>query len=176
MCGLGAAWFEREHAAYGYRFPPVGERYELLEDALRLLPLMWGPGSPAFEGTHISTPEAVCYPRPLQERVPILVGGSGERRTLRLVAEHADACNLFGDPATVRHKVEVLRDFDHVAYLGPGEFFGEMGIVTGDRRNARVVAHDRCRLASMMTWEFQTMTEEFPEIAARVEAVINERS
>jgi F420-dependent oxidoreductase-like protein len=108
VCGLGAAWFEHEHRAYGYRFPPVGERYELLEDALELLPLMWGPGSPAFEGRHIRVSEAVCYPRPLQERIPILVGGSGEHRTLRLVARHADACNLMGEAGTVAHKVEVL--------------------------------------------------------------------
>ena len=57
----------------------------------------------------MSTPEAICYPRPLQDRIPILVGGSGERRTLRLVAQYADACNLFGDAATVAHKVQVLR-------------------------------------------------------------------
>lgn len=108
VCGLGAAWFEREHVAYGYDFPPIAERYELLEDALELLPLLWGSGSPAYQGRRISTPEALCYPRPLQEKVPILVGGSGEQRTLRLVARHADACNLFGDPATVRRKIEVL--------------------------------------------------------------------
>ena len=107
-CGIGAAWFEREHTAYGWRFPPRAERFALLEDALELLPLMWGKGAPAYEGRTIEVPEAVCYPRPLQERVPILVGGSGERVTLRLVARHADACNLFGDPGTVRRKVEVL--------------------------------------------------------------------
>ncbi|HMC52733.1 MAG TPA: TIGR03560 family F420-dependent LLM class oxidoreductase, partial [Acidimicrobiales bacterium] len=108
VCGLGAAWFEREHKAYGWRFPPLSERFALLEDALQLLPRMWGPGSPAFEGRTTTVPEAICYPRPLQERVPILVGGSGERRTLQLVARYADACNLFGDAATVRHKLEVL--------------------------------------------------------------------
>lgn len=107
-CGLGAAWFAREHQLYGWDFPPLTERYALLEDALELLPLLWGPGSPAFEGRVLKVPEAICYPRPLQPRVPIMVGGSGERRTLRLVARHADACNLFGDAATVRHKVEVL--------------------------------------------------------------------
>jgi F420-dependent oxidoreductase-like protein len=110
VCGIGAAWFGREHAAYGWRFPPVSERYALLEDALELLPLMWGKGAPAYSGRTIEVAEAVCYPRPLQERVPILVGGSGEKRTLRLVARHADMCNLFGDADTVRHKVDVLHD------------------------------------------------------------------
>jgi F420-dependent oxidoreductase-like protein len=109
MAGLGIGWFEREHLLYGWDFPPRARRYELLEDALQLLPLLWGKGSPQFEGRTVSVPEAICYPRPLQDRVPILVGGSGERRTLRLVARYADACNLFGDAAAVRHKVDVLR-------------------------------------------------------------------
>jgi F420-dependent oxidoreductase-like protein len=110
ICGIGAGWFEREHRLYGWDFPSLRDRFARLEDALELLPLMWGPGSPRFEGRTTTVPEAVCYPRPLQERIPILVGGSGERRTLRLVARHADACNLFGDADTVRHKVGVLRD------------------------------------------------------------------
>jgi len=110
LCGIGAAWFEREHRLYGWRFPPLAERYALLEDALELLPLMWGPGSPRFDGRTLSVEEAICYPRPLQEHIPILVGGSGERRTLRLVARYADACNLFGDPDTVRRKLAVLRE------------------------------------------------------------------
>jgi F420-dependent oxidoreductase-like protein len=108
MCGLGAAWFEREHRAYGWSFPPLKDRYATLEDALQLLPLLWGPGAPAFEGRTIRLAEAICYPRPLQDHVPILVGGQGERRTLRLVARYADACNLRGDPATVRRKLAVL--------------------------------------------------------------------
>jgi F420-dependent oxidoreductase-like protein len=109
LCGLGAGWYEREHRLYGFQFPPLRERYALLEDALELLPLMWGRGSPPFTGRTLTVSEAICYPRPLQERIPILVAGSGERRTLRLVARHADACNLFGDPATVARKLEVLR-------------------------------------------------------------------
>jgi F420-dependent oxidoreductase-like protein len=108
ICGIGAAWFGREHTAYGWRFPPLAERYALLEDALELLPIMWGKGAPAFSGRTVEVAEAVCYPRPLQERIPIMVGGSGEKRTLRLVARHADMCNLVGDADTVRHKVEVL--------------------------------------------------------------------
>ncbi len=109
VCGLGAAWFEREHRAYGWDFPDRRERLDLLEDALRLLPLMWGPGSPPFDGHRLHVPQAICYPRPLQPHVPILVGGQGERRTLRLVAQYADACNLFGSPGNVRQKLYVLR-------------------------------------------------------------------
>jgi F420-dependent oxidoreductase-like protein len=109
VCGLGLAWFAAEHKAYGWDFPPVAKRYDLLEDALRLLPLMWGKGSPAFTGKVLSVPEALCYPRPVQDRIPLLVGGGGERRTLRLAARYADAANVFGDVAAVRHKASVLR-------------------------------------------------------------------
>jgi F420-dependent oxidoreductase-like protein len=109
MCGLGVGWFRQEYDALGIRFPPVGERYEHLEDALRVLPLLWGKGTPSFSGHRIDVPEAMCYPRPLQPRVPMWVGGSGERRTLRLVARYADACNLFGEPDVVSRKVAALR-------------------------------------------------------------------
>ena len=109
MCGLGAAWYREEHLAYGWPFPSVRDRYALLEDALRLLPLLWGPGTPSFTGRAIHVPEAMCYPRPLQERIPLLVGGSGERTTLRLAARYADACNLFGEAPMIARKIEVLR-------------------------------------------------------------------
>jgi F420-dependent oxidoreductase-like protein len=109
ICGLGAAWWKHEHEVYGWRFPPVTERFSLLEDALQLLPLMWGPGSPPFHGHVLHVPETICYPRPLQEHVPVLVGGSGPRRTLALAARYADACNLFGGPDDVRRLAGVLR-------------------------------------------------------------------
>jgi F420-dependent oxidoreductase-like protein len=109
VCGLGLAWFKAEHDAYGWKFPTTKERYALLEDTLRLLPLLWGPGSPAFEGNVLNVPEASCYPRPLQDRIPIIVGGGGEKRTLKLAARYADAANVFGDLATVRRKADVLR-------------------------------------------------------------------
>jgi F420-dependent oxidoreductase-like protein len=139
MCGLGAAWFEREHRLYGWEFPPRSERYARLEDALELLPLMWGPGAPRFEGRTLVIEEAICYPRPLQERVPILVGGAGERRTLRLVARHADACNLFGDPDTVRRKLTVLREHCAAEGRDPG------AITVSHLAPARVVAPDASR-------------------------------
>ena len=121
LCGIGTGWFEREHRLYGFDFGTPDERYARLEDALELLPLMWGPGAPRFAGRTLTVEEAVGYPRPLQERIPILVGGSGERRTLRLVARHADACNLFGDPATVRHKRAVLAEHCAAEGRDPGE-------------------------------------------------------
>ena len=108
ICGLGVGWYEDEHRAYGWRFPPVAERYALLADALELLPMMWGPGGKPFDGRVLHVPDTSCYPRPLQERIPIMIGGSGERRTLHLVAAGADACNLFGEPDVVRRKVAVL--------------------------------------------------------------------
>lgn len=108
ICGLGAAWDEAEHAAYGIDFSSLTARYALLEETLRMLPLLWGQGTPEFNGVHIRSPELICYPRPIQDPIPILIGGSGEKRTLRLVAQYADACNVFGDPGRVRHKAAVL--------------------------------------------------------------------
>ena len=107
-CGLGAAWFKAEHDAFGLPFPALADRYALLEDALRFLPVLWGPGSPAFTGRVLRVPEAMCYPRPLQPHVPITVGGNGERHTLRLAATLADACNIIGDAEVVARKVAVL--------------------------------------------------------------------
>ncbi|HET9258557.1 MAG TPA: TIGR03560 family F420-dependent LLM class oxidoreductase [Acidimicrobiia bacterium] len=115
-CGLGIAWDEEEHASYGIEFPPTKERYELLEETLQVLPLLWGKGTPPFAGKHIVSPGLISYPRPIQDHIPIMIGGSGEKKTLRLVARYADACNLFGDPDRVRHKVEVLSD--HCAVVG----------------------------------------------------------
>ncbi|GAA0610892.1 LLM class flavin-dependent oxidoreductase [Kribbella sandramycini] len=108
VCGLGLAWFEAEHQAYGWPFPSVADRYTLLEDALQLLPVLWGPGNKPFHGRVLEIPDTTCYPRPLQEKLPLLVGGSGQR-TLRLAARHADAVNLFGDLATVRARAAYVR-------------------------------------------------------------------
>jgi alkanesulfonate monooxygenase SsuD/methylene tetrahydromethanopterin reductase-like flavin-dependent oxidoreductase (luciferase family)/predicted kinase len=109
VCGLGIAWNRDEHEAFSIPFPTVTERYRVLEDTLEMLPLLWGKGSPPFRGRTFASSGLTCYPRPIQDHIPVMVGGSGERRTLRLVAKHADACNLFGDPETIAAKVEVLR-------------------------------------------------------------------
>lgn len=108
ICGIGVAWDESEHESYGIPFPPATERYDMLEDTLEMLPLLWGKGSPAFGGRVWEARELTCYPRPIQERIPILVGGSGEKRTLPLTAKHADGCNFSGNPSKIKRKVEVL--------------------------------------------------------------------
>ena len=109
--GIGAAWFEREHLGLGVPFPPLKERFERLEEALQIALRMWDPdGNGPFEGRHYRLAETLNSPPPLTSPRPrILIGGSGERKTLRLVARYADACNLFGDADTVRHKLEVLK-------------------------------------------------------------------
>jgi F420-dependent oxidoreductase-like protein len=109
LLGLGIGWHRKEQEGFGMPFLPVARRYEVLEDTLKMLPLLWGKGSPPFEGATFAAPELVCYPRPIQEHIPVLIGGSGEKRTLRLAAQYADACNLFGKPDVLRRKVEVLR-------------------------------------------------------------------
>jgi F420-dependent oxidoreductase-like protein len=108
--GIGAAWYEREHQGLGVPVPPVSERFERLEEALQICHQMWGDDDGPFEGRHYRLAETICSPRPIRQPRPrILVGGSGERKTLRLVARYADACNLFApDPAVVAHKLEVL--------------------------------------------------------------------
>jgi F420-dependent oxidoreductase-like protein len=108
--GIGAAWYEREHIGLGVPFPPTRERFERLDEAIRVCRQMWSDDDGAFVGTHYRLAETVCTPKPLQAGgPPILIGGSGEKKTLRLVAEHANACNLYGfDPAEIKHKLEVL--------------------------------------------------------------------
>lgn len=94
--GIGAAWFEREHLGLGVPYPPISERFERLEEALRICAQMWDPeNNGPFEGTHYQLAETLCAPQPLH-RPTVLIGGSGERKTLRLVAQYGDACNLFG--------------------------------------------------------------------------------
>jgi F420-dependent oxidoreductase-like protein len=114
--GIGAGWFEEEHAAYGYDFPPLKERFERLEDHLRIARAMFTQDQAAVDGTHHAAADAFNNPKPLRGDIPILVGGSGERKTLRLVAQYADGCNLFGDPDRARHLLGVLER--HCADVG----------------------------------------------------------
>jgi F420-dependent oxidoreductase-like protein len=116
MLGIGAAWNEEEARGLGLLFPPTAERFERLEEALRICLQMWSDDEGPFEGKYyhlgrtLNSPQSLSRPHP-----PILIGGSGERKTLRLVAQYADACNIFGGPELPR-KLEVLRE--HCAAVG----------------------------------------------------------
>jgi F420-dependent oxidoreductase-like protein len=108
--GIGAAWFDREHHGLGVPFPSLRERFERLEEALQITLQMWSDNNGPYEGKHYQLAETISSPQPLSKpRPPILIGGGGERKTLKLVARYADACNFFGDPAMVKHKLDVLR-------------------------------------------------------------------
>ncbi len=117
--GIGAAWNEEEHAGLGVPFPPMAERFERLEETLQIAHQMWSGEAKPYEGKHyqlartLNSPQAVQKPHP-----PILIGGTGEKKTLRFVAQYGDACNLFarmGNDA-LQHKLDVLRD--HCQTLG----------------------------------------------------------
>ena len=109
--GIGAAWYDREHTALGVPYPPTAERFERLEETLRICQQMWSDDDGPYQGTHYQLAETMCYPRPVQQPRPrILIGGMGEKKTLRLVAKYADACNLFGvGHAEVDRKLEILK-------------------------------------------------------------------
>jgi F420-dependent oxidoreductase-like protein len=108
--GIGAAWYEREHRGLGVTFPPVAERFERLEETILICRQMWSDDEGPFEGKHYRLAETICSPPPIRlPRPPLLVGGTGEKKTLRLVARYADACNLFATGTDdVRHKLDVL--------------------------------------------------------------------
>ena len=118
--GIGAAWNEEESRALGFPFPPLGERFEMLENTLRMAHGMWtgergseaalaGPGFTA--GRLLNSPQSISRPR-----VPIMIGGGGEKKTLRLVAQYGDACNVFGSPETIARKYRILDE--HCAAVG----------------------------------------------------------
>ena len=115
--GIGAAWYEREHRALGVPFPPLAERFERLEETLQICLQMWSTDDGPFHGAHYRLEETRSVPQPIsQPHPPIRVGGSGERKTLRLVAKYADAANVFGGPEAIHHKYEILAR--HCAEVG----------------------------------------------------------
>ncbi len=146
--GIGAAWYEREHVGLGVPFPPVAERFERLEEALQICLQMWSDNDGAYAGDHyeldetLNSPQAISRPHP-----PIMIGGGGEKKTLRLVAKYADACNLFSMGVDeVTHKLNVLRkhcenegtDFDAIRktilYVGDALLRGDTDAFLDDLR------------------------------------------
>jgi F420-dependent oxidoreductase-like protein len=151
MLGLGAAWYDREHVALGVPYPPLSARFEMLEETLQICLQMWSDNDGPYHGTHYQLGETICEPQPIR-RPPILIGGDGEKKTLRLVAQYADVwnstvsdvgqlsqkidvlnrhCDTVGrDPAEIRRTVGLLNDpFDDTAgYLRTVEHFAGLGV------------------------------------------------
>jgi alkanesulfonate monooxygenase SsuD/methylene tetrahydromethanopterin reductase-like flavin-dependent oxidoreductase (luciferase family)/predicted kinase len=109
FCGIGAGWWEREHAGFGLPFPPAGARLDQLEAAIETLRALWQPGTKEYRGERVWLPETTCYPRPAS-RIPIIVGGSGEKRTLAIAARLGDGCNLPSDIGTLDRKLAIFRE------------------------------------------------------------------
>ncbi len=108
--GIGAAWYEREHKGLGVPFPAMATRFELLEEALQITRQMWSDDDGPYAGTHYQLAETICVPAPIQQPPPTMIGGTGERKTLRMAAEYADIVNwAVADPAEAAHKLDVLR-------------------------------------------------------------------
>lgn len=117
IIGIGAGWYEEEFTAYGWPFPTAKQRLERLEETIHIIDALMTQRRATYHGQHYHLVNALTNPHPIQRpRPPLMIGGSGERRTLRLVARYADYCNLFGDPPTVAHKLTILRA--HCAAVG----------------------------------------------------------
>ncbi len=167
--GLGAGWFEAEHRAYGFAFPPLKERFERLEEALQITRSMFTNERTTFAGKHFQADGAFNNPKPIRGDIPILVGGSGERKTLRLVAQYADGCNLFGDPQRAKHLIGVLEAHCERVGRDPAEItktgMGQIAVAaTHEAAQAKVQAlRERGipeeRLASVIAGDADTLIE-----------------
>ncbi|WP_226362781.1 LLM class F420-dependent oxidoreductase [Pseudonocardia sp. ICBG1142] len=162
MLGIGAAWNDEEATGLGLFFPPTAERFERLEETLRIARQMWSDDDGPFEGTHYRLGATLNTPQPLRRpHPPILIGGGGERKTLRLVAQYADACNLFGGPELER-KLDVLRtrceevgrDYDEI----------EKTVMTRlDPADPKAAVEELCGYAALGVQHVHTMV---PDVAA----------
>ena len=164
VCGMGAGWNEAEHQAFGIPFPPLRERMDRLDEAIRVVKALWGDEPATFEGKHYQLKEAVCFPKPVQQPLPVLVGGGGEKRTLRIVAALADEWNFVsGGVEAYQQKRAVLER--HCADVGrdPSQIrHSQMaGFVIG-RDEAGVTAHAK-RLVEHMPMFANTPLEQLLE-------------
>lgn len=126
--GIGAAWYEREHVALGVPYPPVRERFEMLEETLQICRQMWSDDNGPYHGKHYHLAETICEPQPIR-RPPILIGGSGEKKTLRLVAQYADIWNTtVSDVEELQHKIDVLTRHCETVGRDPAEIRKTVGL------------------------------------------------
>lgn len=108
--GIGAGWYEHEYRAYGYEYPDAPTRLRHLREALQVILAMWTQQEAVFEGSYYQVRGAINQPKGVQKpHIPVLIGGGGEKVTLKLVAQYGDACNVGGDLETIKHKFDVIR-------------------------------------------------------------------
>lgn len=126
LFGIGAAWYEREHVGLGIPYPPLRDRFEMLEETLQICRQMWSEHDGPYRGKHYRLAETICEPQPVR-RPPVLIGGSGEKKTLRLVAQYADIWNTTASLDELPHKIDVLKQ--HCAAVGRD--FSEIQLTAG---------------------------------------------
>ena len=141
FCGIGAGWWEREHAGFGLPFPPAAIRLDLLEAAIETMRALWQPGTRKYDGDRIFLPETTCYPRPVSA-IPVIVGGSGDR-TLQIAARLGDGCNLPSDVTTLDARLDVLRAHCRLVGRDPTD-------VAVTVLDVPVVGRDRDHVASLV--------------------------
>jgi len=165
IVGLGAAWHEPEFTAYGWPFPSVAQRMEMLEEAVQIVDRLLTQRPANFNGKHYTLQNAYNDPMPVQKpRPPIMIGGSGEKVTLRLVAQYADLCNVFGDPATVAHKFAAL----HAHCQRVGRPYDE---ITRSNHVSILIARDETELAAKKT-RFKERLPDFNGLIGTPETII----
>jgi F420-dependent oxidoreductase-like protein len=146
VLGIGAAWYEPEHGGYGFEFPSARERLDRLEEAVQICRALLRDERPSFDGRYYRTRDARNVPAPVRPGgVPIMIGGSGPKRTLRLVAQYADMCNVHGSPPNLRHNLEILRDHCRDVGRDPAE-------ITTTRLGTLVLAPDEDEAARARTF------------------------
>jgi F420-dependent oxidoreductase-like protein len=157
IMGIGAAWNDSEHSGYGIEFPPIGERMDRLDEALTIIKLMFTAERPSFEGKHYRIDRALNMPRPIQPGGPkILVGGGGEKRTLRLLARHGDIGHWFGAPVEdLKRKKEIFERHCEVEGRDPSTVLLTVGanviLVENERDEKAVMERIPAERRSMMT-------------------------
>jgi F420-dependent oxidoreductase-like protein len=183
--GVGAAWYEREHKALGVPFPPISERFERLEETLQIALQMWSDNDGPYEGKYYQLAETICVPPPIQRpHPPILIGGTGEQKTLRLVAQYADACNLFAPdgPDGIKHKLAVLRehcdrlgrDYDAIEKTMQGPFpdpFADPDAVIRDLEQYAALGIEHVQFRAPAPDPLGTVQRFGEELADRIQAI-----
>ena len=142
FCGIGAGWWQREHAGFGLPFPPARATLDELESAIETLRALWQPGTKPYRSERVWLPETTCYPRPASP-IPVIVGGGGEKRTLAIAARLGDGCNLPSDLGTLDRKLAVFRQ--HCVAAGRDPAQAEVTVL-----DIPVIGRDRTEAASIV--------------------------